>query len=156
MKKRYSVTILVLLFGFIFWGLLKGIDTTAPQKAGPDTSLAPEVPAAQKDDLIVLDTPRPGATVTSPLSIRGKARGTWFFEGSFPVVLTDWDGKIIAQGPATAQGQWMTTEYVPFTASLTFVIPPDTAYRRGYLILKKDNPSDDPALDNALELPVTF
>ena len=51
----------------------------------------------EKLDLIRIDAPRPNATVSSPLTIQGEARGTWFFEADFPVVLTDWDGKIIAE-----------------------------------------------------------
>ena len=105
-----------------------------------------------KRDLIVLDTPLPQAHVTSPLSISGKARGTWFFEGSFPIILTDWDGKIIAEGYATAKTDWMTEEFVPFTATLEFTTTSD----RGTLILQKDNPSGLPEHDDALEIPVYF
>ncbi len=113
---------------------------------------------ASLDDLIVVDSPLPGATVSSPLTITGKARGNWYFEASFPVVLTDWDGRIITQGIAQAQGEWMTADYVPFTATLTFnpPTPGDPAANRGSLILKKDNPSGLPQNDAALELPVLF
>ena len=51
----------------------------------------------EKTDLIRLDNPRPNQVLKSPLVIRGEARGTWFFEAVFPIVLTDWDGRIIAQ-----------------------------------------------------------
>jgi hypothetical protein len=100
----------------------------------------------------------PGDTVTSPLTITGQARGNWFFEASFPVSLTNWDGLIIAQGPATAQGEWMTTEYVPFSITLTFDNPSWEAdfSKRGTLILQKDNPSGLPEHDDALEIVVRF
>lgn len=109
-------------------------------------------------DLVVVDSPASGATVTSPLTITGKARGTWYFEASFPVALTDWDGKIIAQGIAQAQGDWMTSDYVPFTATLTFEkpAPGDPAANRGTLILKKDNPSGLPEHEDSFELPILF
>ena len=100
--------------------------------------------------------PLPSAQVSSPLVIKGQARGNWFFEGSFPVILTNWDGLIIAEGFATAQGEWMTTEYVPFTASLTYTLPADIPYRRGFLILKKDNPSGESKFDNSLELMINL
>lgn len=156
MKKRYFVLILIIFFGFIFWALLRGVDAPTAPRPTPDATLTPEAPAAQKDDLIVVDTPRAGSQVASPLIVKGRARGNWYFEGSFPITLTDWDGKIIAEGYATAQGEWMTTEYVPFTASIKYELPPETPYRRGFLILHKDNPSDDPALDNSLELQVNL
>lgn len=110
--------------------------------------------AAQKADLIRVTSPLPNATVSSPLAITGEARGNWYFEASFPVVLVDWDGKIIAQGIAHAKGEWMTTGFVPFEATLTFVADKNAYSNRGSLILKKDNPSGLPQNDDALEIPV--
>ncbi|MDO8728402.1 MAG: M14 family zinc carboxypeptidase [bacterium] len=115
-----------------------------------------------KSDLIRLDNPRPNQVIGSPLIITGEARGYWFFEASFPVFLTNWDGLIIAQGIATAQSDpatsgevnWMTTEFVPFKATLKFVVDKNAYSNRGFLILRKDNPSGLPENDNALEIPV--
>ena len=108
----------------------------------------------EKQSLIQLTSPMPNEAIASPLTITGQARGYWFFEASFPVVLTDWDGLIIAEGVATADGEWMTEEFVPFTASLTFTVP---SYGiTGTLILKKANASGLPEHDDALELPITF
>ncbi len=107
-------------------------------------------------DVLSLASPLPHTSVSSPLVVSGEARGPWFFEASFPVVLADWDGKIIAQGIARAQGEWMTEEFVPFEATLTYTLPVDIPYRRGTLILKKDNPSGLPEHDDAFEIPVTF
>ena len=110
----------------------------------------------EKQDLIRLNSPRPNDTVTSPIQISGVARGNWYFEATFPVILTDWDGRIIAEGYAIADGEWMTTEFVPFTATLTYNYA-DIAggySNRGILILKKDNPSGLPEHDDALEIPI--
>ncbi|MFA6554749.1 MAG: Gmad2 immunoglobulin-like domain-containing protein [Candidatus Paceibacterota bacterium] len=112
----------------------------------------------EKENFIRLSNPLPNAVISSPLNITGSARGNWYFEASFPIFLTDWDGKIIARGIATADGDWMTSDFVPFKAVLTF----DTSLisgqysDRGSLILKKDNPSGLPANDDALEIPVKF
>jgi len=108
----------------------------------------------EKTDLIRLDNPRPNQEITSPLAIKGQARGTWFFEGSFPVVLVNWDGLIIAEGQAKASSDWMTEDFVPFTAELSFVKP--DYKNNGSLILQKDNPSGLPANDDALEIPIIF
>jgi hypothetical protein len=105
-------------------------------------------------DKIKITSLTPGEAVSSPLVIKGEARGTWFFEASFPVILVDWDGKIITQAPATAAGEWMTEEYVPFTATLNFTKP--TYNPRGALIFKKDNPSGLPQYEAALEVPIKF
>ncbi len=120
----------------------------------PETS-PEEMTAPVYKDLIRVDAPLPESVVSSPLVIRGAARGNWFFEASFPVVLTDWDGRIIAEGVAQAEGEWMTADYVPFMAQLTFV--PDTRVSdRGALILQKSNPSGLPEHDDALEFTVYF
>lgn len=105
-------------------------------------------------DLIQLTAPLPNEEIFSPLLIKGKARGTWFFEASFPVVLVNWDGLIIAEGYATAQDDWMTEEFVSFEATLEFIKPEYS--NRGALILQKDNPSGLPENDNALEIPILF
>jgi len=114
----------------------------------------------EKADLITITTPVPNGVVTNPLVITGKARGNWFFEASFPVILTNWDGLIIAEGVATAEGEWMTTDFVPFRAMLEFASPyPEGGQdfmKRGSLILQKDNPSGLPEHDDALEIPVRF
>ena len=105
-------------------------------------------------DLVKLSNPLPEQKISSPATITGEARGNWFFEGSFPVILTDWDGLIIAEGVATAKEEWMTENYVPFEATLNFVKP--TYKDNGSLILRKDNPSGLPENDDALEIQIFF
>lgn len=109
-----------------------------------------------KADLIRIDSPRPNQIISSPVIIKGQARGNWFFEASFPVVLTNWDGLIIAQGIATAQSDWMTADFVPFVATLTFTVDKNTYNNKGTLILRKDNPSGLPEHDDTLEIPVVL
>jgi hypothetical protein len=126
----------------------------------PEVSAEIQAMINAKSDQVTLRVPLPNEEIESPLHIAGNARGNWFFEASFPVVLTNWDGLIIAEGVAAAEGDWMTTEFVPFTASLTFVNPfksgnPDFM-QRGTLILKKDNPSGLPEHEGALEIPIRF
>ena len=108
----------------------------------------------EKINLIRLSTPRPNEIIKNPLIVRGEARGFWFFEAGFPVILTDWDGRIIGQGIATAEKEWMTEEFVPFSATVKFTDP--TYKNNGSLILKKDNPSGLPEHDDALEIPIFF
>lgn len=110
----------------------------------------------EKSDLIHINSPRPNQTVSSPLTITGEARGNWFFEASFPVFLTNWDGLIIAQGIAQAKSDWMTTEFVPFEATLIFTVDKNVYSNNGSLILKKDNPSGLSENDDALEIPIVI
>jgi len=109
----------------------------------------------QAESPIKLETPKPGDIVKSPLAIKGEARGTWFFEGSFPIVLVGSDGQIINKdgGFATAKSDWMTEDFVPFEAELKFEMP---TVPEGFLILKKDNPSGLPENDAEIRIPVQF
>ncbi len=104
-------------------------------------------------DMIRVDTPKADETVTSPLTVSGAARGHWYFEADFPVKLYDGAGSLLAAVPAQAQGDWMTEEFVPFTATLTFD-PPQTG--TGTLVLEKDNPSGLPEYAASVRIPVTF
>ena len=113
-----------------------------------------KIPSGEVSNLIRVTSPKQNQEIASPLTITGEARGTWYFEASFPVVLVDWDGLIIAEGHAEAQSDWMTEEFVPFKATLTFKAP--TYKNNGALILQKDNPSGLPQYDRALEIPILF
>lgn len=102
--------------------------------------------------LIKVTSPKSGDTISSPLVVTGEARGTWFFEASFPVRLLDAEGKEIAVIPAQAQGEWMTEEFMPFKAVLEF----ENTSGAGTLVLHKDNPSGLPQFEDSFSIPVVF
>lgn len=129
------IFLIVIVFGVIAWAAFGG-------------------PTAKEISAVYVSSPNLEKPITSPMTIKGEALGTWFFEASFPVFLVNWDGLIIAQGVAQAKGDWMTTDYVPFEVTLTFDVP--SYGDNGALILKKDNPSGLPENDGAVELPVKF
>jgi len=106
------------------------------------------------EDQIILDYPRPNQVVLEKLKLYGQARGTWFFEADAPVVVTDWDGKIIGEGYISTTEDWMTENFISFTGEIEFEIP--EMYDYGTLILQKANPSDLPENDAALEVPIRF
>jgi hypothetical protein len=118
-----------------------------------DGTPVPEPAVAERPGLIRVDSLKPGDVVASPLTITGEARGTWYFEASFPAHLLDADGKELAVLPVQAQGEWMTEDYVPFKATLYFTAPTTPT---GTLVLKKDNPSGLPEHDDELRIPVRF
>lgn len=106
--------------------------------------------AEEKRDSIRVSAPSVHGVVTSPITISGEARGTWYFEATFPVKLVGENGDVLAQDHATADGDWMTEDFVPFTAALEFDARPQDAT----LVLMKDNPSGDPSRDDELRIPV--
>ena len=107
-------------------------------------------------DMIRVDSPLVNATLyaSSPIKVSGQALGRWFFEASFPVLLTDASGKVISTGRATAGSTWMTDSYVSFLGYITYV--KQVSGSHGYVILKKDNPSDLSQNDASVKIPVTF
>jgi len=116
---------------------------------------APIVNAPLPDDqnLVRITAPKPNSLISSPVTVTGEARGTWFFEASFPIEITDANGKVIGNGFAQAQGEWMTEDFVPFVATITF---DDPTTETGGIVLKKDNPSGLPEYDQSLRLPIIF
>lgn len=147
--------------GYIYVLSNTWMDAKSTEKADMEKLIAtfsfkkPTVPPQSAHGDIMLQLPAAYATVTSPITLKGQARGSWYFEGSFPVILVDWDGKIIAEGHASATGDWMSQDLVPFTATLTFLAPTSTQ-KNGSIILRKDNPSGLPQNDDAIEVPIRF
>ena len=147
MNKSNSLGILVgvalIIAGVAYWYLAQSTPVSAPVAATP----------ASKDDLIVVNTPLPNTEIESPLLIQGKARGNWYFEASFPVSLYDEAGNQLGIMPVQADGEWMTTDYVPFSEQFTFATSTTST---GTLVFKKDNASGLPEHDNELRIPVRF
>ena len=71
-------------------------------------------------DSITVSSPRPGYKVSSPVVIQGEARGYWFFEGQMNVEFRDVTGKILGEGAVTADSDWLTEEFVPFSGILNY------------------------------------
>ena len=114
----------------------------------------PEIAPDDHAELIVVVSPLKNDQVSSPLSIAGRARGQWYFEGSFPIILYDKYGNKIAESHATAQGEWMTEDFVPFLGTLQF-----NNYikgEEGLLVLRKDNPSGLAEYDDQIRIPIIF
>jgi len=111
-------------------------------------------PAVRLAEIIVVQTPTPGSVVTSPITVQGRARGPWYFEAQFPVLLEDQSGAVVAAGSAHSQTEWMTPDFVPFAATLEFVAPPTTD--TGTIVLQKSNPSAAPERADSLTIPVRF
>lgn len=107
----------------------------------------------EKINLIKVDNPRPNAVVGETIKIQGEARGTWFFEASFPIKLVDENKNELATTIATAKADWMTQDFVPFEAEIQFT---NSGIKKADLMLLKDNPSGLPENDDYLRIPIRF
>ncbi len=103
-----------------------------------------------EEDWIVLNEPLEGESVACPLHVSGEARGYWYFEASFPVELRGESGELLASGIATALGDWMTEDFVPFELDLSY----NTEGEAATLILMRNNASGLPENDRQLEVAV--
>lgn len=111
------------------------------------------VPAgASKIGLIEVTSPKPNSIVGQEFEVTGRARGYWYYEGSFPVVVIDNTGYSVAEGFAEAQSSWTTTSYVPFVAKIKLISEPKS--NSGFIRLKKDDPSGQNS--DAIEIPIRF
>ncbi|SDR70326.1 Gmad2 immunoglobulin-like domain-containing protein [Christiangramia echinicola] len=112
-----------------------------------------EIERPEKSDAIEVTAPLFDEEVTSPLEINGRARGNWFFEAEAPVEIQDRDSNKIAESYIKAESEWMTTEFVEFSGTIEFDVADG---ERGFLVLKKANPSDLEENDSEFRIPILF
>jgi len=167
MKKFFLIIILIFLLGLLTYFYFpkqnqlenKEVFCSQDVKLCSDGSYVSRIPPncdfnkCPKEDLIVVENPKAEEEINSPLFISGKARGYWFFEGSFPIELVDEENNLISQTIAKAKDEWMTEEFVPFEAVLNFSNPKTN---KGFLIFKKDNPSGMKKYDDEFKVPIVF
>jgi hypothetical protein len=152
-----SVAVLVVVIVY-FFAIQKAhapviVDDISLTNEMKQEKLSPET-ANTSPQMIEVTSPLPDTSMTSPMTLTGKARGPWYFEASFPIELRDANNVLIAKAVGQAQGDWMTEDFVPFTATLTF--PPQPAGSQGVLTFKNDNPSGEPQNSMMFDVPVIF
>lgn len=124
-------------------------DGSSVGREGPHCEFA----RCPKEELIVVESPRAYEEISSPVIVRGKARGTWFFEASFPVKVVDRAGNILGVVPVMTREEWMTTDFVSFQAEVPFI---GSGAVDGFVIFEKDNPSGLSEHADELRVPVVF
>lgn len=163
MKNILLLAIGLVLGGILVWAMVRGQETDLPVMLVPHAELPVAAPAPAKPqpqftyknasaEVIKVEVPYPGAVTGKDFTIVGQARA-WYFEGSFPVQVLDKDGKTIARGIATAEGEWMTSNWVSFKAPIKV---PQSYMGPATIVLEKDNPSDKRELDASVSFPITI
>jgi len=100
---------------------------------------------------VMISSVKPYQEVKSPLLVEGKARGTWFFEASFPIKIIDENNRVLGISYVQTQSDWMTKDFVDFKGEISFSVPAPT---KGFLILSKDNPTGLPQYDKEVRIPI--
>ena len=138
MDKKTIIALVVLLAVIVLGAVL----IASPSQTGNGAPFVSEK--------VKVTLPFPGATVLKEFIVTGEARGGWYFEASFPVEVRDPEGNVVGRGLATAEGEWMTEEFVPFSAPVTI----ENYSGPARLVLIKDNPSGLPEHDDSVSFPV--
>lgn len=155
MKRNIFVSLFVVLaviFGvYVFW------NKSQTGKFFPNTGVTPGTSTTTLDiptsDFIQVTNPKPNDVIKSPAIVEGKARGTWYFEASFPAHVVDANNQVLGTSPIQAKGDWMTNDFVPFDGKISFESPTTAT---GFIVFQNDNPSG--LIENFKEyrIPVRF
>lgn len=109
----------------------------------------------QKTDVpppeVLVTQPKKLSTVSTNVEVAGEAKGFWFFEATFPIAIIDAKGNTLAQSYATAESNWMTEEYVPFTGTIEIR---NTYKGTGSLLIQNANASGLPENSKFIEIPI--
>lgn len=96
-----------------------------------------------------------GEEVSFPFTVRGEARGFWFFEGSAPLYVVDERDVVVGSGFIEAEGDWMTERFVPFSGTVSL----RGEVKRGSdlaVVLERHNASGLPQHDASVRIPVSY
>jgi spore germination protein GerM len=118
-----------------------------------NTSKAPYVIESEKGVQITINSPKDKSNVNCNFDVEGEVAGTWYFEGDFPVKITNMQDKELATGIATAQGEWMTEEKVEFNARLNC---DKCKQGKAKLVFNKSNPSGKKTDSDSAVLEIQF
>lgn len=99
-----------------------------------------------------ITAPKRGARVNSPLVIRGRMPGTWFFEARATAAVRRTDGALLGTATLQAQENWMTEAPVPFRGTSTFSVADPT---EAFVVIERANPSGSPEHAQRVRIPVT-
>jgi hypothetical protein len=98
---------------------------------------------------ILVESPLPGQTATSPLRVTGSAN---VFEASFVIQVADWDGRVIAQ--KTVQATSGTGTRGTFETTIRFPIPGSGPAR--LTLIAYEPSARDGSPTHEIEIPLTL
>ncbi len=166
MKNIFIILLIFLMAILIFIGFkflkLVSTPTACPldAKLCPDGSSVGRVlpncefsPCPGEKEGILVSAPQRNAEISSPLEIKGKAKGFWFFEAQFSAKLFDENNQFLGETILKALDNWMTEDYVDFEGELVFKNP---STQKGILKFFSANPSGLEENQKFFEVPVSF
>ncbi len=101
-------------------------------------------------DKIIIETPKAGQVITSPVKISGSVEGTGYFEDEVLGKIIDAGGTILGQGPFVATDDWMTTNGIRFEGIIPFSAPNS---ENGFVIIEVINENGNTP---PIKIPILF
>lgn len=108
---------------------------------------------SDKGDNIYIKEPKKNASIECNSKLIGTAKGSWFFEGSFPVLIFTKEGELIKSSYASATEDWMTDDYVDFEVEVNCA---ECEGKELEIMLNKDNPSGLEANEDRVSIDISF
>ncbi|SEQ25755.1 Gmad2 immunoglobulin-like domain-containing protein [Neolewinella agarilytica] len=105
------------------------------------------------DSLLRLDSPKPGAKLSSPFTVRGEASTSFFFEAAMPYQITDEQGNLIGEGFVKPKKFLMNKGVATFDYEISYDAPAGT---KGFLRLKNNDASRVDKFERAMTIPVVL
>lgn len=141
--------VIIVVLAILLWAV------PAPQR-NQNTSTSPSVSEAFTSENVRVSSPLPNAKVGRTFTVIGEARGSWYFEGVFPIEVAGegiMAGRlVVAHAQANALRDWTTSDWVPFAASVAVA----NYTGRATIAFLKDNPSGLPENDDSVEFPIVI
>jgi uncharacterized iron-regulated membrane protein len=153
------IVVLLVVIGVLAWFLFTTPASVKTSMAATSTSATSTIKNATSTASqplharVVVTSPKQNAKVGREFTVAGTAPSQWYFEATFPIQVRDINDNVIGSIGANAQGDWMSSSPVPFTATVHL----DVNYSGpATLILMRDNPSGLPENDDSLEIPISI
>ena len=143
--------LIIIILAWVLFATPAPVEAPTVSTSSPQATSTPQTGALH--ERVVVTSPKANAIVGKTVIVSGSAPGTWYFEASFPIQIRDKDNNKIGQGIAQAQGDWMTTEQVTFTSTVSLS---GNYTGLATVVLLRDNPSGLPENEDSLEIPIVI
>jgi len=116
-----------------------------------DETAKPQI-SGNKDDLVSFSI-LPGAKLRGAVSYQGVVENAYFLEANIRINILDINKKILKNDHANATTDWMTSGPVTFAGTIDLAGLPKG---QAYFEIHNDNPSDLPANDKSILIPIVI
>ncbi len=154
----WIIVAIIVIVGILFFAFKTPKNSQLPPKGdtqGDTTNNNSNTPPPA-NQMITITSPKEGDTVdaTNGFTVTGQAKGNWYFEATAPIAIYAKNGIKLTETYISAQGEWMTTNFVPFSGTISPFLT--NGATEGYIEFSNSNPSDNEGFRRSLRVNVKF